>query len=103
MAMLLFASQSVVDLNPSNVPVCRAIMISSFVGITHVDTLLFEVEMREPRFMFASTSSSSPSQAQDLQTRRRISGEFSPIPAVNTNPSMPPNTATNAPISLAAR
>ena len=34
--------------------------------------------------------------------RRRISGEFSPMPAVNTSPSMPPSTAASAPISFAA-
>jgi hypothetical protein len=34
---------------------------------------------------------------------RRISAEFSPMPAVKTNPSSPPRTAVSAPISLAAR
>ena len=37
------------------------------------------------------------------QIRRRISGEFSPMPAVKTSPSTPPRTAASAPISLVAR
>ncbi len=34
-----------------------------------------------------------PSQADASQIRRRISAEFSPMPAVKTSPSMPPRTA----------
>ena len=89
--------------NPSSRPVCRAIISSSLVGITQADTLLVGREIRGPLRALASASSSRPSQAEDSQIRRRISAEFSPMPAVNTNPSMPPKTAARAPISLAAR
>ena len=45
------------------------------------------VEMRGPLLVLASASSSNPSQEEASQIRRRISGEFSPMPAVNTSPS----------------
>ena len=60
-------------------------------------------EIRGPLRELAVASSSTPSHAQDSQIRWRISVEFSPIPAVNTRLSRPPNTAASAPISLAAR
>ncbi len=75
---------------------------SSFVGITQADTRLPEREIRGPRLSFAASSSSIPSQAEASQIRFRISAEFSPMPAVNTSPSIPPNTAASAPICLAA-
>ena len=81
----------------------RAIINSSLVGITHALTLLDGVEIRVRLPAFASRSRSIPSHADDSQMRRRISAEFSPIPAVNTNPSNPPKTAASAPISLVAR
>jgi hypothetical protein len=46
---------------------------------------------------FASVSKSTPSHEEDLQMRRRISGEFSPMPAVNTSASMPPAAPRNLP------
>jgi hypothetical protein len=81
--------------NPSNCPVCRAIISSSLVGITQAETLLPGREMRGPLRVLASASSSRPSQAEEAQILRRISGEFYPMPAVNTSPSMPPNTAAS--------
>src|SRR5215471_15431676 len=63
-------------LNPSNEPVCRAIISSSLVGITHAETLLFRAEIRGPLPALASLSSSRPSHAEASHIRRRISGEF---------------------------
>ena len=67
---------------------CRAIISSSFVGITQTETALCVVEIFASRFELASSSTSMPSHADALQMRCRISAEFSPIPAVKTNPSM---------------
>src|SRR4030095_11807448 len=47
-------------LNPSSVPVCRAIINSSFVGTTQTDTSLFEVDMRVAFPTLASGSISIP-------------------------------------------
>ena len=88
---------------PNSELVWRAIMSSSLVGMTQADTLLCGFERRGRPAVFAWESSSIPSQAEASLIRRRISGEFSPMPAVNTSASMPPNTAARAPISLAAR
>src|SRR5580700_8141246 len=75
MAILLWCPTVQAYLIPSKSPVCRAIMISSLVGMTHVETLLCDVEMRGPRLVLASASSSRPSQVHDSQIRRRISAE----------------------------
>jgi hypothetical protein len=83
-------------------PVCRAMMSSSFVGMTQAETRLAGREMRGPRARFASSSRSMPSHADAAQIRFRISAEFSPMPAVKTSPSTPPSTAASAPICLAA-
>src|SRR4029450_11899329 len=77
---------------PSNDAVCRAIISSSFVGITHADTRLSGREMRGPPDAFASGSSSMPIHADASQIRRRISADFSPMPAVKTSASTPPST-----------
>ena len=83
---------------------CRAIISSSLVGITQAETRAVRrgdaraAARRSPR-----RSSSMPSQAEASQMRRRISAEFSPMPAVKTSASTPPRTAASAPISLAAR
>jgi hypothetical protein len=66
--------------------VCRAIINSSFVGITQAETVLCWVEIFASRFEFASSSTSMPSQADAVQMRCRISAEFSPMPAVKTQP-----------------
>src|SRR5215475_4887102 len=92
-----------VQLSLSTEAVCRAIISSSLVGIVQTEILLFAVEIRGAFLEFASASNSTPNQAEALQMRWRISGEFSPIPAVNTSPSNPPRTDVKAPISLAAR
>src|SRR5262249_25357840 len=84
-----------VHLSPSNDPVCRAIISSSLVGITQAETLLQGVDIRGPLPVFASASISMPSHAEASPIRRRISGEFSPMPAVKTSPSMPPRTAAS--------
>ena len=55
--------------------VCRAIINSSFVGITQAETLLAGVDIRGPRLEFAASSSSIPSQAEALQMRFRISAD----------------------------
>src|SRR4029077_19270207 len=86
--------------SPSSRPECRAIINSSLVGMTHADTLLPGAEILGALRAFAPGSSSMPSHAQDLQIRRRISAEFSPIPAVKTSASIPLNTADIAPISF---
>jgi hypothetical protein len=88
--------------NPRRRPVWRAIINSSFVGITQTETLLVAAEMRCSLRVLASLSRIIPSHLEDSQMRRRISAEFSPIPAVNTNPSTPPSAAASAPICLAA-
>src|SRR5580704_10844900 len=75
MAILLWCSTVQAYLIPSKVPVCRAIMISSLVGITHVETLLCEVEIRGRWLALAAASSFRPSQGHDVQIRRRISAE----------------------------
>jgi hypothetical protein len=64
--------------------------------------LAFEV-IRVCAFALASSSSTTPSQEQRAQMWDRMSGECSPIPAVNTKQSRPPREAVNAPISRAAR
>ena len=91
------------SMSPRTIPVCRAMVSSSFVGITHAETRLPGLEIRGPLRPFASSSISMPSHADASQIRRRISGEFSPMPAVNTRPSSPPRAAVSAPISFAAR
>src|SRR5208337_1653663 len=68
----------------SNSTVWRAIICSSSVGITQIETLLLAAEMRSAPRELASGSRLMPSQRLLSQTRRRISGECSPIPAVNT-------------------
>src|SRR6185436_4686504 len=88
-----------VSTRPSTLPVCRAITSSSFVGITHADTAPPVREIRVCFLLFASVSSSMPSHADPSQMRLRTSAEFSPIPAVNTSPSIPPSTAASPPIS----
>ena len=77
----------------------RAIMSSSLVGMTQADTRLPVREMRGPLPPLAAGSIPTPSQAQASPMRRRISGEFSPMPAVKTRPSIPPRAAARAPIS----
>ena len=81
----------------------RAIISSSFVGITHAETRLAGFEMRGPLAAFACSSISIPSQPQAAPIRLRISAEFSPIPAVKTSASIPPSAAASAPVSFAAR
>ena len=78
---------------------CRATISSWFVGITHP-----ALHRGDPRVApaFASASRSTLSHAQARQMRRRISPEFSPMPAMKTRPSSPPRTAASAPI-LSAR
>ena len=90
-------------MTPRSLPVCLAIISSSFVGITHTDTRLSAAEMRAPFGPGSSRSSATPTQAEASQIRRRISAEFSPMPPVNTSASMPPSAAVSAPISFAAR
>ena len=82
---------------------CSAIMRSSSVGITHTDTRDRDVEMRGPPARLAASSSSTPSHSARAQTRARISGEFSPMPAVSTSASIPPMAAAREPISRAIR
>src|SRR5262245_7424434 len=89
--------------NPNKEAVCRAIINSSLVGITHTETLLVLVEIRGPLLSFDLLSSSIPNQADASQIRLRTSAEFSPMPAVNTSASSPPSTALSAPISFATR
>src|SRR5262249_46014126 len=76
---------SLTHLNPSIVPVWRAIISSSLVGITHAETLLWRVDMRGPLPSLASKSNSIPNHADSSHIPRRISGGFSPIPAVKTD------------------
>ncbi len=57
---------------------------SSLVGITQADTRLPDREILRRPARFASGSISRPSQAEAAQIRLRTSGEFSPMPAVNT-------------------
>ena len=73
---------------------CCAIISSSLVGMTQTDTLLSVAEIRGPPDAFADLSSFTPSHARLSQSAARTSGEFSPIPAVNTKASSPPSTAT---------
>ena len=61
-----------------------AIIRSSSVGITQAETELRSVVMHGPLRSLARVSSSMPSQAAAAQTRARIGGAFSPIPAVKT-------------------
>jgi hypothetical protein len=61
--------------------VCRAIINSSFVGITHTDILLSWLEMRGPWRSLASRSSLAPSHGSLVTTSARNCGSFSPIPA----------------------
>src|SRR5262249_54514021 len=65
---------------------------SSFVGITHTDILLSWLEMRGPWRSLASRSSLAPSHASLVTTASRNCASFSPIPAVDTKASSPPNT-----------
>ena len=51
----------------------------------------------EPPAAFPAGSSVPPSQASFSTIRARRPGEFSPIPAVNTKPSMPPSAAASRP------
>ena len=62
----------------------RAIISSSFVGMTQAATRLAGVLIREAFAWFAAVSSSMPSQAASLQTRSRSEWLFSPMPPVNT-------------------
>jgi hypothetical protein len=57
--------------SPSNRAVCRAIMNSSLVGMTHAETSLCELEMQGPFAAFAFSSTATPNQADDSQIRRR--------------------------------
>lgn len=79
--------------------VCRAIMRSSSMGITHTSGDVPFEEMSPFPFWFPFSSSVMPSRAAFVQTRLRISDEFSPIPAVNTSASNPPSVAVKAPSS----
>src|SRR5208337_2945643 len=83
--------------------VCRAIMRSSSVGITHAETRLSALVMQGPPAVFARESNSMPSQAAFLQTCSRTEAECSPIPAVKTNTSNPPRAATKEPSSRPMR
>src|SRR6185295_511446 len=77
--VLPWAAPAVTGLrNPSRSPVCRAIISSSFVGITQADTRLPDFEIREPWLSLAAVSNSTPSHADASQIRRRISAECSP-------------------------
>ena len=51
----------------------------------------------------AAGSTATPSQPSASQTRRRITAEFSPMPAVNTSASIPPSAAASEPISRTMR
>ena len=82
---------------------CRAMVSSSSVRTTHAETRLRSVVMRGPPAAFACGSSSTPSQAAPRQTRSRIAGAFSPMPAVNTMASRPPSAAAIDPSSRAIR
>ena len=81
----------------------RAIISSSFVGITQADTRLDGDEIRGRCVAFACLSRSIPSHADASQIRVRIAAEFSPMPAVNTSASTPCSDAASAPTSRAAR
>ena len=83
--------------------VWRAIISSSLVGITQTATGLAAVLMRGPPERLAAASSSMPSQAASRQTRSRISGACSPMPAVNTSASMPCAAAASEPSSRPMR
>ena len=88
---------------PAIFKVWRAIISSSLVGITHTETLLAGALMRGPPAWLAAGSSSTPSQAASRQTRSRIAGACSPIPAVKTSASMPPAAAASEPSSRPMR
>ena len=70
--------------------VWRAIISSSLVGITHAETRLAGgADARPAGLRWPRRSSSTPSQAASRQTRSRIAGACSPMPAVKTSASMP--------------
>ena len=56
--------------------VCRAIINSSFVGITHTDILLSWLEMRGPWRSLASRSSLAPSHVSLVTTLRAMAHHF---------------------------
>ena len=66
-------------------------------------TLLLDVEMFEPRLVFSGIIEFNAQPGRRLADSLTDLGEFSPIPTVNTRPSIPPSTAVKAPISFAAR
>src|SRR5262249_52273190 len=88
---------------PTTCCVCRAIMSSSLVGITHARTRLGPVLMRGPPRALAAASSSTPSHAAPWHTRSRMTAAFSPIPPVNTIASSPPSAAASEPSSRPMR
>ena len=83
--------------------VCRAIISSSSVGTTRTLRRLLGVETVAACAALAPVSSSAPSQPSRPTTRARISGLRSPMPAVNTSPSIPPMAAASAPASRTTR
>ena len=83
--------------------VWRAIIASSSVGIIRTETRLSGALMIAAFRPFATASRSTPSQPRRAQTISRIAGACSPMPAVKTRPSSPPNELVRAPISRAIR
>ena len=75
--------------------VSRAIISSSFVGMTYTFTVLSVAEMSVslPRTWFFSWSTWTPRNPRPSQMLSRISGPFSPTPAVKTRQSRPPSAA----------
>ena len=67
----------------------RAIITSSFVGITRTTTGAMLDEITGSPAALASAAKCTPKKLSPAQMRARISAEFSPIPAVKTRASTP--------------
>ena len=81
--------------SPNNRIVSRAITRSSSVGITNAGRPGPVIRPRPAEFSASSTA--NPSHRNFSSTRDRIGTLCSPIPAVNTKPSIPPMLTANAP------
>src|SRR5579871_2010325 len=86
----------------SSANVCSAIISSSSVGTTRTGVVL-GCEITSAWRLFSSGSSATPSQASRSAMRARMLTEFSPMPAVKTNASMPCRAAASIPAFNAAR
>ena len=82
---------------PISSSVCWAIINSSSVGMTYRPTGLCCRDICSFPEALAAGSKSTPSQVSFSATRARIVVEFSPIPPVKINASIPPSAAASVP------